>query len=87
MSAESLFEEEKPATQDPLDGVTQAKHHLMQASNLYVLCIRCVDKVIAPNCPEIAQTSEMFQAAVTTLFDEATRWAFVEKMPGVPLKK
>jgi len=73
------------STKDVPDGVTQVRKHLMKASNLYLLCVAAVDKVIAPKVPQIAQTSEMFQAAVGTLFIEASRIGFVEKMPGKPL--
>lgn len=67
------------------DGITQARQHLMKAANLYVLCIKCVDKAVAPHTPEIAQTPEFFQAAVATLFIEASRMRFVDKMPNKPI--
>lgn len=67
-------------------GVTEARKHLMQSANLYNLCVSAVDKAIAPNMPEIAQTSEQFQAAVGTLFIEASRAGFVTKMPQSPIK-
>ena len=67
-------------------GVTDARKHLCQAANLYVLCVKCVDKMIAPEMPVIAQTSEQFQAAVGTLFIEASRAGYVQKMPETPLK-
>lgn len=76
---------EQMVTETP-DGVTQAKQHLCQAANLYILCVRCVDKMIAPHVPPIAQTSEQFQAAVATLFIEASRMRFVDRMPNKPLK-
>ena len=68
-------------------GVTDARKHLGQAANLYVLCVKCVDKMIAPEMPNIAQTSEQFQAAVGTLFIEASRAGYVQKMPETPLSK
>ena len=68
-----------------LDGVTEARKHIMRAANLYNLCVAAVDKAIAPQVPAIAQTSEFFQAAVSTLFIEASRMRFVEKMPNKPL--
>ena len=68
-------------------GVMLARKHLMQAANLYVLCVDCVDKAVAPWMPEVARTSEMFQAATGTLFIEASRAGFVQKMPALPLKK
>ncbi len=68
------------------DGVTEARKHLMQSCNLLNLCIAAVNKAIAPNVPEIAQTSEFFQAQVATLFIEASRAGFVFKMPTTPVK-
>ena len=80
-------EAEKPR-EHPLNdhGVSEARKHLMQSANLYNLCVACVDKVVAPNMPNIAQTSEQFQAAVGTLFIEASRAGFVTKMPHTPIK-
>jgi hypothetical protein len=66
-------------------GVTDARKHLCQAANLYNLCVACVDTMIAPGMPPIAQTSEQFQAAVGTLFIEASRAGYVQKMPEKPL--
>ncbi len=68
------------------DGVADAKKHLCAAANLYVLCVRCVNSMIADELPEIARTSEMFQAAVGTLFIEASRAGLVSKMPETPIK-
>lgn len=67
-------------------GVSEARKHLMQSVNLLNLCIDAVNKAIAPNVPEIAQTSEFFQAQVATLFIEASRAGFVDKMPNTPIK-
>jgi hypothetical protein len=82
---------EEPPEKQPLfetpDGVTQARQHLMKAANLYNLCVACVDKVIAPKVPPVAQTSEFFQAAVATLFINASHMRFIEKMPPHPLKQ
>jgi hypothetical protein len=69
------------------DGVTQARQHLMKACNLYNLCVAAVDKAVAPHVPPIVQTSEFFQAAVATLFIDAARMRFVDKMPSRPLPK
>jgi len=66
-------------------GVDEARKHIMQSANLYVLCINAVNKYIAAHMPEIAQTSEMFQAATGTLFIEASRAGLVSKMPEKPL--
>jgi hypothetical protein len=79
--------EEKPAepSYEMPDGVTQARQHLMRAANLYNLCVACVNKAVAPHVPPIAQSSEFFQAAVSTLFIEASRMRFVEKMPSKPV--
>jgi hypothetical protein len=77
-----------PPTQpdaEQFDSVTQAKKHLVRSGNLLNLCVACVDKVVAPKVPAIAQTPEFFQAAVMTLFIEASRMRFVEKMPNKPL--
>ena len=74
----------EPVTETP-DGVKQARQHLVKSANLYNLCVACVDKVVAPKVPAIAQTSEFFQAAVSTLFIEASRMRFVDKMPNKPL--
>jgi hypothetical protein len=67
------------------NGVTEARQHLMRASNLYCLCVKAVDTVIAPKLPAVAQTSDMFQAAVGTLFIEASRAGYVQKMPQKPI--
>ncbi len=74
-----------PRDQQGEDGVTEARKHLMQSCNLLNLCIAAVNKAIAPNVPEIAQTSEFFQAQVATLFIEASRAGFVFKMPTAPV--
>lgn len=74
-----------PHAQQGEDGVTEARKHLMQSCNLLNLCIAAVNKAIAPNVPEIAQTSEFFQAQVATLFIEASRAGFVFKMPTSPV--
>ena len=67
------------------EGIRQTKRHLAQSANLYVLCVQAVDKLIAPHMPQVAQTSEQFQAAVSSLFIHATRWRLDEKMPVKPL--
>ena len=93
-SCETSVKQEAPATppessvrpQNGNGGVTDARKHLCQAANLYNLCVKCVDAMIAPNVPNIAQTSEQFQAAVGTLFIEASRAGYVQKMPETPLK-
>jgi hypothetical protein len=82
--AKAKAQMQAPAKNDE-DGVLAARKHIMQAANLYNLCVACVDKVIAPAVPQIAQTSDMFQAAVGTLFIEASRVGFVAKMPDKPL--
>ncbi len=85
------IEPESPVrVQQGEDGVNATRKHLMQSSNLYVLCIKAVNNVIAGNLPEVAQTSEQFQAAVSTLFIEASSrrtsdgvnwWSYVDRMP------
>ncbi len=77
------------------DGVTEARKHLMQSANLYNLCVAAVDKAIAPHVPAIVQTSEMFQAAVASLYIEASKdvwWSgkivkesWLSSMPTTPL--
>jgi hypothetical protein len=62
---------DEPVTEVP-DGVTQAKQYLCRSANLYNLCVACVNKMVAPHVPPIAQTSEFFQAAVATLFIESS---------------
>jgi hypothetical protein len=74
------------AVKEVSDGVKEVKRHLMQSANLYVLCIRAVNLTIAQHMPEIAQTSEQFQAAVSSLFIDATRWRLHEKMPDKPME-
>ena len=74
--------ESPPARSNGNGGVNDARKHLMQAANLYVLCVRCVNNAIAGELPEVARTSEMFQAATGTLFIEASRSGFVQKMPS-----
>ncbi len=79
------------------NGVTDARKHLMQSANLYNLCVDAVDKAIAPWMPEVARTSEQFQAAVASLFIEASKeqwWSgkivkpsLVDSMPTTPIKK
>ena len=71
---------------EPVDGIQDARRHLMKAANLYNLCVNCVNNAVAPYVPQVAQTSEMFQAAVGTLFIEASRAGYVDKMPDKPLK-
>jgi hypothetical protein len=83
--AKEIMEADKPVPVQFPDGVTEARQHLMKAANLYNLCVQCVDKVVAPKVPAIAQTPEFFQAAVSTLFIEASRMRFVEKMPSKTL--
>ncbi len=84
-----------PRDQQGEDGVTATRKHLMQSANLYNLCVAAVDKAIAPNMPPVAQTSEMFQAAVASLYIEASKdvwWSgkivresWLSSMPTTPL--
>lgn len=85
MQAPAIASKSPPARLNDEDGVLAARRHIMQAANLYNLCVKCVDAVIAPTVPQVAQTSEMFRAAVGTLFIEASRVGFVAKMPDKPL--
>ncbi len=90
LQANSVPPQSPPHAQQGEDGVNDTRKHLMQSSNLYVLCIKAVNNVIAGNLPEVAQTSEQFQAAVSTLFIEASSrrtsdgvnwWSYVDRMP------
>ncbi len=85
-----------PARSNGGDGVTEARKHLMKAANLYNLCIAAVDKAIAGNLPEVARTSEQFQATLASLWIEAssrrsndnkTWWSYIDLMPDTPLHK
>lgn len=76
------------------NGVEETRRHIMQSANLYVLCINAVNSFVASHLPEVAQTSEQFQAAVGTLFIEASSrrtndgvnwWSYVDKMPTKPV--
>jgi hypothetical protein len=78
--------EPSPTQQNGDAGVTDARRHIMQSANLYALCIAAVEKYVAGLLPEIARTSEMFQAATGTLFIEASRAGFVQKMPTKPIQ-
>jgi hypothetical protein len=78
-----------PQRHDPpssSNGVDEARKHIMQSANLYVLCVAAVNSYVAAHLPEVAQTSEMFQAATGTLFIEASREGYVSKMPTSPIK-
>ncbi len=85
-----------PARSNGDSGVSDARKHLMQSANLYNLCVSAVDKAIAPHMPAIAQTSEMFQAAVASLYIEASKdvwWSgkivkesYLSKMPTKPIE-
>ncbi len=83
-----------PHAQQGEDGVMATRKHLMQSSNLLVLCIRAAENAIAPNTPNIAQTEEFFLATVGKLYIEAsgrrsddnvTWWSYIDKMPTTPL--
>ncbi len=83
-----------PHAQQVEDGVTATRKHLMQSSNLLVLCIRAVENAVAPHQPVVAQTSEQFQSDVAKLFIEASSrrttdgvnwWSFIDRMPTTPL--
>jgi hypothetical protein len=76
------------------NGLDETRRHLMQVANLYNLCVKAVNITVAPNVPEALQTSEWLQAAVSSLFIEATRhqkpgerWtSWADKMPEKPIK-
>lgn len=85
-----------PNVQSAGAGVNEARQHIMRAANLHVLCVNAVNSVIAPNVPAIAQTAEFFQAAVASLFIEASSrrttdginwWSYVDRMPASPVQK
>ncbi len=77
------------------DGVMATRKHLMQACNLYALCIGAVEKVIAGSLPEAARTSEQLQASLASIWIEAssrrstdgvTWWSYIDFMPSKPLE-
>jgi len=76
----------KSDPEDADNGIIEARRHLMQSANLYVLCTHAVDKVIMPELLNSLKTNEIFQAAVSTLYIEASRAGLVDKMPSVPVK-
>lgn len=76
------------------NGLQETREHLMRTANLHVLCTKAVNNVIAGAIPPIAQTAEFFQAAVASLFIEASSrrttdgvnwWSYVDKMPCKPI--
>ncbi len=77
-----------------IDGLTEARKHLMKSANLYNLCIAAFEAVIAPKLDSIGATMtegggytpEQRQAAISTLYIEASRKGLVEKMPAVPIE-
>ena len=75
----------EPPAHSSNGGVDEARRHIMMSANLYVLCVNAVNSYVAKHLPEVAQTSEMFQAATGTLFIEASRAGFVSKMPAKPV--
>lgn len=68
------------------DSFTQARQFIMKAANLYILCMKASNKVVAPHVPLIAQTTGMFQSITGSLFIEACRAGLVRAMPHVPLE-
>ena len=87
----------RKASQDNNGNGTEAtRRHLMKAANLYNLCVQAVDTAIAPNVPAALRTSEWLQAAVASLWIEATGrrsddnvtwWSYIDRMPDEPLDK
>jgi hypothetical protein len=82
--------------QQQLDNILKARKHLMQAANLYNLCVQCVDSAIAPTLPPIARTSEQFQATLASIWIEASsrrsedgiKWfSYIDMMPTKPIQK
>jgi hypothetical protein len=82
-----------PHAQQGEDGVTATRKHLMQTSNLMVLCIKAADYV-ALQLPEVAHTSEQFAGILGQLFKEAYSrrttdgvnwWSYSDLMPDKPL--
>lgn len=78
------------------NGIEATRRHLMKAANLYNLCVKAVEVTIAPNVPEALRTSEWLQAAVASLWIEAsgrrsndnvTWWSYIDRMPDKPLDK
>lgn len=79
---------------EALPGVDEAKAHIMQAVNLYNLCVDAVDTCVKPHIENCS--AELYQAAVSTLFIESSSrrtlngvdwWSYVDKMPAKPFQK
>jgi hypothetical protein len=68
------------------NGVDEARKHLMASCNLYCLCIDAVEKAIEPHFTRKI-TDELYQAAIGTLYIEASRSGMISKMPTTPLQK
>lgn len=94
--APAIAPQAPPPRQSEEDGVEATRRHLMQSANLYNLCVACANTVIAPHMPEIAHTSEQFQAIVGCIYIEASGrrtndgvnwWSYIDKMPTHPIKK
>ena len=68
---------------ESLPGVDEARRHLMQSCHLYNLCVDAVNAVIEPHLGEKINP-DLYQAAVGTLYIEASRAGLVGKMPDKP---
>lgn len=75
------------------NGVDETRKHIMQAVNLYNLCVDAVDKCIKPRIENM--DGELYQAAIGTLFIEASHkrtfdgvnwFSYVDKMPTHPIR-
>lgn len=77
------------------DGVSETRRHIMKSANLYCLCVKAVNNVVALHLPESSHTAEQFKDIATTMFIEAsgrrsddnvTWWSYIDKMPAKPLE-
>ncbi len=91
----AAFAQSSVHAQQGEDGVMATRKHLMQTSNLMVLCIKAADYV-ALQLPEVAHTSEQFASILGQLFKEAYSrrttdgvnwWSYVDRMPCTPIAK
>lgn len=76
---------------EALPGVDEAKAHVQQAVNLYLLCVDFVDQQVKPYIEGC--TAELYQAAIASIWIEASGrrstngvdwWSFIDRMPKTP---
>lgn len=83
-----------PSPAQNSNGVDETRKHIMQAVNLYNLCVDAVDTCIKPHIKNM--DGELYQAAIGTLFIEASHkrtndgvnwFSYVDKMPDKPIAR